>query len=81
MVYGALAVSLNFRQIWIHVGNGQRGTFELFVALALLSMSVPAEHRWMRWCRSAFWTGAAVYVFWGAFDARLVRDALVAPIA
>jgi hypothetical protein len=33
--YGAVAVSLNYEQIWSHVPSGERGTYELFLGLLL----------------------------------------------
>jgi hypothetical protein len=75
--YALLAVSLNLPSIWVHVANGQRGTFEMFVALALVSVTLGAEvarrHRLLLW---TFWTLAGGYVLFGAFDAGLVRDAI-----
>ena len=76
ITYGLLAISLNYTSIWVHVGNGQRGTFELFVALMLVSVSPVGSSGWLRWVRGVFWAAAAAYVFYGAFDAPSLRNAL-----
>jgi hypothetical protein len=77
-LYGALAVSLNYESIWGHVGNGQRGTYELFLMLALLGMAARGAPRALKAGLAVFWVGAAAYVFVGAFDAEYIRRALLA---
>ena len=74
--YAAIAVSLNFDNIWVHVGNAQRGTFELFVMLALVSLGFRSFGRLARWMIIAFWAFTGAYVFFGAFDATYIREAL-----
>lgn len=75
-VFGLMAVSLNYPAVWVHVGNGQRGSYELFVALALLTATAarhpPAIDRLVTW---AFWLVTASYVFYGAFDAGAIAGA------
>jgi hypothetical protein len=77
IAYGLLAVSLRFGSIWVHVGNGQRGTFELFVMLAVSSTQSARWPRWLRLFNVLFWTLAILYVFYGSFDAGLRREGLV----
>jgi hypothetical protein len=77
--YGLLAVSMNFDWVWEHMANGQRTTYELFLLLAL---SVTGLRRWSREVQIALlllWCAAGAYVFWGAFDAGVVRSALLWP--
>lgn len=76
--YGAVAISLSYSKIWGHVGNGQRGTYELFVVLALLSTGLHGYARPVRLCCAAFWALAAAYVFFGTYDAAFIRSALTA---
>jgi hypothetical protein len=71
--YGLVAVSFTFDSIWIHVGNGQRGSYELLVSLALLSATTPTEERAVRWALGCVWLVAAGYVLFGGFDAELIR--------
>jgi hypothetical protein len=75
--YAAIAVSLDFDHVWVHVGNAQRGTFELFVMLALVSLGFRSFGRLARWTLIAFWSFTAAYVFFGAFDALYIREALL----
>jgi hypothetical protein len=78
VAYGAIALSLTFDSMWIHVGNVQRGTFELFVMLALVSLNFHSLGRVVRGALIAFWAFTAAYVFYGAFDASSIREALLA---
>lgn len=75
--YGVIAVSLNFPAVWIHVGNGQRTTYELFVTLAMLTtISWRAMSRTGRTGLFAFWMLVTSYVMYGAYDAGYVMDAI-----
>ena len=73
VVYGTLALSLTYDSVWIHVGNGQRGTFEVFLALALLTATVPRQWKGLRYALGLFWIASAGYVFYGGFDAEFIR--------
>jgi hypothetical protein len=77
--YGLLAISLNLEAIWVHVANGQRGTYELFLMLALASISVTTARPWLRRAVTAFWSMSALYVFVLGFDAVDIRMALPFP--
>jgi hypothetical protein len=78
-VYALIAISLNFRMIWVHVGNAQRGTYELFVMLALSSVAFRTYARSIRGGLIVFWTAAALYVFFFSFDAGYIRSVLAFP--
>jgi len=76
--YAVVAVSLNFDMIWVHVGNGQRGTYELFLTLALLTATAPpAQSRLDRVAIWVFWCLSAAYVFYGFFDAAFLWSTLL----
>ncbi len=77
VVYGLIAVSLNYESIWVHIGNGQRGTYELFLMLALVAISARSYPRFLRLALTGFWAGAAAYVFVLAFDADYIRHAVL----
>jgi hypothetical protein len=79
-VYALIAISLNFRMIWVHVGNAQRGTYELFVMLALSSVAFRTYARSIRVGLIVFWTAAALYVFFFGFDAGYIRSVLAFPL-
>jgi hypothetical protein len=80
VLYGAVALSLNFEEVWAHVGNAQRTTYELFTVLALLSVWLHSYPRALRGAILAFWGATAWYVFFGAFDAYYIRHAVFAPL-
>lgn len=78
VAYAMVAVSLNFDMIWVHVGNGQRGTYELFLVMALLTVTgTRQQSRLDRAAIWAFWCLSAAYVFYGYFDAGYLRSALL----
>jgi hypothetical protein len=79
-VYGTVAVSLNYGAIWVHVGNGQRATYELFVLVALSTVTLVGRSRAWRIGATAVWALAGAYVFWLGFDAGSIRDAIVSAI-
>jgi hypothetical protein len=69
LVYAAMTVSLNYRSIWISVLGAQRLTIELFLVLALVCLSLPRDSRGLVWAFRTFWTAAALYVFFGTYNA------------
>ncbi|MFN7981110.1 MAG: hypothetical protein U0Q11_04575 [Vicinamibacterales bacterium] len=79
-IYGLIAVSLNYDMIWVHVGNGQRGTYEVFLSLMLLlTDSSVRSSRALTLATGVLWSVAAVYVVFLSFDAHLIRSALHLP--
>jgi hypothetical protein len=78
--YAVIALSFNFDSMWVQVGNAQRGTFELFVMLALVSLKLHSFGRVARWMLTVFWAFTAAYVFFGAFDAFYIRSELFSTI-
>jgi hypothetical protein len=76
-LYGVLAISLNYDHIWIHMGNGTRGTYEVFLLLAIVSPeAVRLSGRW-RVAVLTFWGAALAYVLYGGIDAAFVRGTLL----
>ena len=76
LLYGILAICLNFEFIWVHVGNAQRGTYELFVMLALSSAGSREYPSWLRNALRVFWGASAAYIFLAGFDALFIRSSL-----
>jgi hypothetical protein len=76
LCYAIMAISLNFQTVWLHVGNGQRGTYELFLMLALSSLAVRSCPKGIRAGLIGFWSLTAAYVFWCAYDATYIRTVL-----
>ncbi len=79
VVYALIGICLNFPAIWVHVANGQRGTFELFIMLALSTAAFRTYPRAVRAGLVGFWCAAAAYVFFLTFDAAAIRSALGLP--
>jgi len=77
LLYGIMAISLTYDSIWVHVGNGQRGTYELFVVLAVVSILTRVSSPLWRMSLVIFWTAAAAYTFFGTFEAESVRRAII----
>jgi hypothetical protein len=79
LLYSVMAVCLNYLMIWVHVGNAQRGTYEVFVALALSTLAFKQHPRAVRFAMSGFWCATGAYVMFGAFDAGSLRTTLGLP--
>ena len=77
LLYAAMAISMNFRGVWLHVGNAERVTIDLFFSLALVSASIPRESRTMVLGLTVFWCVTALYIFFGTYDAAETFRALV----
>ncbi|HEV3139493.1 MAG TPA: hypothetical protein VGY57_03200, partial [Vicinamibacterales bacterium] len=76
VVYGLIAISLNLPAIWVHVSNAQRGTFELFVMLALSALTMRQYSRRLGIAVAAFWAISFLYVFFLGYDAGYIRSVL-----
>jgi hypothetical protein len=77
LAYALLAVSLDFPSIWVFTGNGQRGTYELFVMLALVTATTfRSMGGFDRALVRTFWFLAGAFILFGSFDAAYVRDVL-----
>ena len=76
VTYGLVAVSLNLPAIWIHVVNAQRGTFELFVMLALATTEIRRYGPRLQSLCFGFWVLSGVYVFLLGYNAGYIRDVL-----
>jgi hypothetical protein len=80
LCYAAIAISLNFDNMWVHVGNVERGTFELFMMLALVSLGFHSFSRTGRWSLMAFWASTAAYIFCSGIDAEYIREAFLSAV-
>jgi hypothetical protein len=79
VVYGGIAISLNFDSIWSGVGTGIRDTFELFVLLAAATVMRRRPPAW-RVGLGIFWAASAAFVFFGAVDASLIRGVIASAL-
>jgi hypothetical protein len=77
VAYGLLAVSLNYEAIWTHVGNGERGTYELFLLMMVAFISTPADVKRDRRILGLFLIGTLLYLSLASVDSGLVRYTLI----
>jgi hypothetical protein len=76
VAYAVLAVSLTFPKVWGHVGNAQRTSYELFVLLALATVTAKSTTVGQRRMLVGAWLVCTAFVLFGAHDAFDVRAAL-----
>lgn len=74
--YGLLALSLTFPNVWSHVGNAQRASYEVFVLLALATVTTPSLSPRYRRLIVLCWVVSAAYVLYGAYDGLNTREAI-----
>jgi hypothetical protein len=77
LLYAAMAISMNFRAVWLHVGNAERVTIDLFLSLALVSASIPRESRVIVRSLTTFWCATALYMLFGTYNAAETLRALI----
>ena len=77
IVYALISLSYTYPQVWGHVGNGQRVSYELFVVLALASLGMHRFPRHLKAGVAICWAGAVVFILYGAHDAFAIRDGLM----
>jgi hypothetical protein len=70
--YGLLTITFNYESVWLHVGNAQRLTIDLFVALILVFLQ-PMGRRVLVGPFVLFWALTAWYLCYGTYDAAFVR--------
>lgn len=73
--YAGLALCLTYSRMWEHVGNVERGTYEVFLLIAVASLTARAPH-WLRVCLAALWIGCGVYLLYGSIESDLLQTAL-----
>jgi hypothetical protein len=71
-VYAVLTITFNYEAVWLHPGNAQRLTIDLFVSLALASLHRPGGPALVRMTQ-ALYVASALYVFVGTFEANVIR--------
>jgi hypothetical protein len=76
IAYAAVAVSLNYSSIWIAVGNGERGTYEVCLLPIVAFASLDREHAVLRQAFLAFFGGLVVYQLFGSSSYVVIRMAI-----
>jgi hypothetical protein len=61
-LYALVAICLSYPVIWVHVGNAQRASFEMFVMLALASIRCRDYPRPLQAGLAVVWLGAGLYL-------------------
>src|SRR5687767_11785742 len=73
--YGLLTITFNYESVWLHIGNAQRLTIDLFVALILVFLQ-PIGRRVLVRPFVLFWAVTALYLCYGTYDAAFIRHNL-----
>jgi hypothetical protein len=74
--YAGLTVLYNYHGVWAHIGNAERLTIDLFVALAVVGLVIPADRRRLRRVFAGFWVATACYMLFATFEAASYREAV-----
>ncbi len=77
VVYAVLAVSLNYEAIWTHVGNGERGTYEVFMLMIVAFVTIDRRERFMRRLVGGFLVCTFLYLWLASVDAGMIRYAVL----
>lgn len=82
VAYGLGAVSLNYAAVWLHVGNGERATYELFLlSIVLLLSIVGVATQRTRLLVQGFMACALLYLWFASVDATLVRYVVLSSLS
>ncbi len=76
VAYGLMALSLTFPNVWARVANAQRASYEVFVCLALATVTTPSLSPRYRRLILLCWAASATYVLFGAHDGLNTREAI-----
>lgn len=74
--YALMALSFTHLTVWSHVGNGQRASYEVFVLLAVATLSFQRYSRPIKATLVTCWAATVMYLLLGAHDVLLLRGAL-----
>jgi hypothetical protein len=76
LLYALLTITFNYQAVWTHVGNADRLTIDLFVALAIVTLESARDRGRLPAPWAVFWSATACYVFFGAYEAGVLRGSL-----
>jgi hypothetical protein len=77
VLYGVIAVSLNYDKIWHHLPSGERGTVELFLCLFLILLTNGTRPTWIGRALTVLFVLLAAYTFAVGPEAATSRAALL----
>jgi hypothetical protein len=77
--YGLLVITFNYEAVWLNIGNAQRLSVDLFIALALSCVLVRTASggRLLPRVFAVFWGATALYVLYGTYEATDIRSAVI----
>jgi len=76
LFYGALTILFNYESVWLDIGNAERLSIDLFVALAVVFLQLPPNQRALKAAFVVFWSATAWYVLYGTYNAVYHQDAV-----
>ena len=76
LLYAVLTITFNYDAVWMHVGNADRLTIDLFVALAVVTLESARDRTRLSAALAVFWAATACYVFFGAYEAAVLRHSI-----
>lgn len=77
VAYAVMALSFSHPTVWGHVANGQRASYEVFVLLAVATVSFNRYSPAVKTALAVCWGAAVLYLLYGAHDALSTRAALL----
>jgi hypothetical protein len=77
VVYGLVAVSLNYTKIWVSVPSGERGTADLFLTLLVFALTAQQANPGLARMVLGLFVALAVYAALFSPEADMVRSALL----
>ena len=80
VLYVAPALCLIYPQMWDHVANVERGTYEIFVVLSLALLMRQRPSKALTAASAGFIAASAAYVLFGSIDAEFWYDSLVTSV-
>ena len=77
LAYAVMALSFSHPTVWGHVANGQRASYEVFVVLAVATVSFHHYSSRVKGVLASCWGCAILYLLYGSHDAVSTRGALL----
>jgi hypothetical protein len=81
VLYGVLAMSLSYAVVWLHMENGERATFEVFVFLLAAFVSLGPVAARTRLVMHGFVVCALLYFWFASSDAPFVRYVVLSTLS
>ncbi len=75
--YALLAMLFNYSSVWLEIGNAQRLTVDLFLALALTFIVIPRTSRFLWTAFAGFWAASGLYLLFGTYNVVETHRALL----